>query len=369
MKPKHEIKHHNFFKVHIPNRYYDLEDPKDAVELFMEEFSLLYGQETTKNFKSTNPLEDEFSIILYPSLVYAAHRFKSTENERFQYINTVIDNAFISFLERFNPLYKCTGFIDYHMHYYKGEKSDFIKHIKYQIIPLVHLRKGKSDNEIDYENLSLILSDWVLEKSKLNSHPIKEGLLNDLIGVSRSFIDHLAIYKSLKDENKYNTIIANLLNQRLSSKSWTAKDQTLGGSSLTESTANRAGLSFRDILISDNLNNNISMVECFRLYSVPKKQTIKSSINSHLTKMFLNEPLGISPLFTIVYCETKSFSKTWQKYLDYYREIDFGMYQQKGIIDISNEILQIANLKIARAIHNREGSEITVYHLFINMEP
>ena len=366
---KYEIKHHKFFNVHAPIKYYDLEDPKDATELFMEEFQLFYGAETTPNFTSANPLADEFSIILYPSTIYAANHFSSSENEVFRYINKVIDGSFISFLERFDPLYKCTGFIDYHMQLYEGKRDDYIKHIKHQIIPLIRKRKSQFDKEIDYDNLESIVVDWVKERSSINVQTTSEELLTALIAVCLSFMDNVPLYREFKDENKYNTVITGLINQRLSNKSWTAKDQSLGGSSVSESNANRAGLAFRDIIITDNINNNISAIECFRLYSIPKKQTINSSINSHLTKIFVNEPLGISPIFVIVYCETKSFAGTWSKYLAYYRDIDFGKYKSKSIQDVSSQQYEIANLKTAKAIHNREGTEITVYHLFINMYP
>lgn len=345
-----------------------MEDRKDIMELFMEETYLHCGSEITKNFISANPINDEFSIILYPSTVYAADRFCSTDNEKFQYINKTLDQSFISFLERFDPLYKCTGFIEYHMYFYEGSNEDFIKHIKYQIIPLIRARKDKSDNKVDYNNLESIVSDWVQENSNLNSSE-KEGVLDDIIGVSLSFLDSIVLYKAFKDENKYNTVITGLINQRLSNRSWTAKDQTLGGCSSSESIANRAGLAFRDIIICDNTNKHITAIECFRLYSIPKKQTIDSAINSHLTKIFANEPLGLSPLFIIVYCETKSFIKSWKKYLIYYSNIDFGTYGQKGIKDISEQKIQIANLKIGRSVHNREGVEVVVYHLFINMYP
>ncbi|WP_437920019.1 hypothetical protein [Sphingobacterium sp. LRF_L2] len=346
-----------------------MEDPKDATELLMEESALLYGAETTPNFTSSNPLNDKFSIILFPSLVYAARYFCSSENEIYQYVNRVIDREFVSFLEHFDPLYKCTGFIDYHMLLYTGKKSDYIKHIKYQIIPLIRAKKSNSEKNVDYDNLESIVTDWVQEKSSINLQPRNEDLLNAFINVCLTFLDNVPLYRKFKDENKYNTVISALINQRLSNKSWTAKDQSLGGSSITESEANRAGLAFRDIIISDNLNNNISAIECFRLYSIPKQQNIDSCISSHLTKMFANEPLGLSPLFVIVYCETKSFTKSWNKYLNYYRSIDFGKYKSKSIQDISGHQYEAVNLKTAKAVHNREKTEIIVYHLFINMYP
>lgn len=362
------IKHHDFFKVHSPNKHYDLENNEDAVNLLMEEFYLSSFGSMTQGFKSNNPIKDEFEIILYPSIVYVANKICSIDNEIFQYLNTQIDHSFITFLTSFNPLYKCNGFIDYHFSLYMGNKKDFIKHIKFQIIPLIKNKKTDNTN-IDYENLELILHDWVNEKLNEKIVDNQNYLLESIKGVCLSFLDNVPLYRDFKDENKYNTIISNLLNQRLSSKNWTAKDQTLGGSSGTNSTANKAGLSFRDIIICDETNCHITAIECLRVYSVPKNQTIRSIITSHLTKIFQNEPLGLSPLFIIIYCETKSFSETWKKYLSYCEEINFTKYHLNSLNDISNHSLTVANLKIAKALHTREESQITIYHIFINMFP
>jgi len=162
------IKHHNYFKVHLPKKDYKGKDKGELTEILMEEFHLYSNGNWTKDYKSINPKEDKFEISLYPSIVYATNQLNYSENEKFQSINNFIDNSFVDFLERFNPLYKCTSFIEYHLYYYKGDANDFYKHIKYQILSIIKKRKkNDTKNDFDYENLELILNDWIKTKMEI----------------------------------------------------------------------------------------------------------------------------------------------------------------------------------------------------------
>ena len=175
------IKHHNYFKVHLPKKNYNGEDENDLAEIIMEEFYLISNGEMTKNYESVNPKEDQFEISLFPSIVYAANKLKKTDSEKFQMINNYIDNSFVDFLERFNPLYKCVGFIEYHLHFYNGDKDDFYKHIKYEILSIIRNRK-KSDSKIDFENLEQIITDWLDTKMKnknTNINNAKNVIINN----------------------------------------------------------------------------------------------------------------------------------------------------------------------------------------------
>ncbi|MGO3182166.1 MAG: hypothetical protein ACTIJ9_04970 [Aequorivita sp.] len=91
---------------------------------------------------------------------------KYDEHQRFKLFNDCIDFAFVDFLERFSPFYKCTGFIEYHLYYYNGDKKNFYKHIKYQILSVVKQRKERNNSTFDYENLNDIIQDWLNEKMK-----------------------------------------------------------------------------------------------------------------------------------------------------------------------------------------------------------
>ncbi|KUO64939.1 MAG: hypothetical protein APF83_01770 [Lutibacter sp. BRH_c52] len=161
------IKHHNFFKVHLPKKEYKGERENELTEIFMEEVYLMSDGEWTKDYVPISPKTDKFEISLYPSILYAANELNYSENEKFNSVNNFIDNAFVDFLERFSPLYKCTSFIEYHLHYYKGEKTEFYKHIKYQILSIIKKRKTSEKKNFDYDNLELILTDWFEKKMKI----------------------------------------------------------------------------------------------------------------------------------------------------------------------------------------------------------
>lgn len=161
------IKHHNYFKVHLPKKEYKGEHESELTEIIMEEFYLLSEGKMTESYTAVNSKEDKFEISLYPSIPYAANKLNYTETEKFQFINSYLDNAFVDFLVRFNPLHKSTGFIEYHLYYYEGDKNDFIKHIRYEILSIIKKRKESDKNtESDYKNLEIIISDWVSSKMK-----------------------------------------------------------------------------------------------------------------------------------------------------------------------------------------------------------
>jgi hypothetical protein len=267
-------------------------------------------------------------------------------------------------LIQIRPREEIKDFLNFHLKKFSGEPIDFLNHIEFRVMP--HL-DGFARS--DYPIYQLLIKDWLKEKrNKLNQQG-EEYLLESVVSVSASFVDNVVSYRTLSDENKYNTLLCGFLNQRFSSKSWTAKDQSLGGSSDSESPANRAGLSFRDFIFSDEQNHNISAMECFRLSYVPAQIESDSEIKNHLTKIFRNEPLGLSPLFILVYCETKSFSETWEKYLAYVNEINFKSYQLQGLEKNISLNPERANIKVAKAQHTRETSVINIYHVFINMFP
>lgn len=161
------IKHHNFYKVHLPKKDYKGEDEEELLDMLMEEFYLISDGQWTKSYNSINPKTDKFEISLYPSIVCAANNLYRSENEKFQMINNFLDKSFVTYLERFDPLYKCTSFIEYHLYYFKGEKIEFYKHIKYQIISIVKKRNELKKKDFDYDNLIQILTDWVSEKMKV----------------------------------------------------------------------------------------------------------------------------------------------------------------------------------------------------------
>jgi hypothetical protein len=298
---------------------------------------------------------------------YLALKDKHEVAEGFGDIKYLLDNYHREFkweLIRIRPREEIKDFLNFHLKKFAGEPIDFLNHIEFRVLPNLD---GFARS--DYPIYQLLIKDWLKEKRNQLNQQGEEYLLESVVSVSASFVENVVSYRTLSDENKYNTLLCSLLNQRFSSNGWTAKDQSLGGSSDSESTANRAGLSFRDFIFSDEKNHNISAMECFRLSYVPTQIESDSEIKKHLTKIFRNEPLGLSPLFILVYCETKSFNETWEKYLNYVNEINFQSYHLHELEKNISINPVMANIKVAKAKHTRETSVINVYHVFINMYP
>ncbi|BDU25153.1 hypothetical protein [Flavobacterium sp. GSB-24] len=255
-------------------------------------------------------------------------------------------------------------FLDYHLKKFKGEPIDFLNHIEFRV--MTGLAGLAGSNYLMYQ---LIIKEWLKDNRFILNQKEQIFLFNSVVEASATFLDNVFLHKKSCDENKYNIIIRDFLSLSLRHKSWSVKDQSMGGMTDSDSKANRAGISSRDLIILNEKDQHISAIECFRLKSVPKDNGRDSDISLHLKKIFRNEPIGISPLFIIVYCETKSFPETWERYLDYISKIDFENYQSIGFTgEIETSPIR-ANLRVAKVVHNRETKEIEVFHLFINMNP
>ncbi|MDX8553760.1 hypothetical protein MK851_09015 [Tenacibaculum sp. 1B UA] len=204
------IKHHNYFKVHLPKKQYKGESEDELAEIIMEEAYLLSDGKWTKNYSPINPKTDRFEVSLYPSILYATNKLNYSEKEKFQMINNYLDHSFVDFLEKFDPLYKCTSFIEYHLHYFKGDKTEFYKHIKYQIITIIKKRKELKKKNLDYNNLELIISDWVNEKMKTKEEKLNTLNAENVIINNKSKIKNQSI-KTGKDPKESNWNKANVL--------------------------------------------------------------------------------------------------------------------------------------------------------------
>ena len=206
------IRHHNFFKVHLPKKDYKGESESELAEILMEEAYLISDGEWTKSYDPISPKTDKFEISLYPSILYAANKLNYSKSEKFHTINNYLDNSFVDFLENFNPLYKCTSFIEYHLYYFNGEKTEFYKHIKYQILSIIKKRKEGENKNFDYKNLELIVTDWVNEKMKGKEKEANVVNAENVIINNKSKIKNqsIGIDKEQKESiwNKTNVIIA-----------------------------------------------------------------------------------------------------------------------------------------------------------------
>ncbi len=267
-------------------------------------------------------------------------------------------------MAKIRPREEVNLFLDFHYNRYTGDKLDFLNHIEFRVMPEISSSSGS-----DYPVYQLLIKEWLKAKRHQLNRADEQYLVDSLTGVCASFVDYVFEHRKMSDENKYNAVICTGLNHRFSSRSWTAKDQSMGGLTDSASTAHRAGVAFRDLIISDEANHHISAVEFFRLYYVPSEVDGDSAIKEHLIKIFRNEPIGVSPLFIVVYCETGTFADTWKKYLEYVEQISFSAYGLKALEKDFFIRRSRASVKVAKAEHIRETNTINVYHIFINLYP
>ncbi|NOU47530.1 MAG: hypothetical protein HOO86_10770 [Bacteroidales bacterium] len=255
-------------------------------------------------------------------------------------------------------------YLDFHYKKYNGANIDFLNHIEYRIMPVL---SGYARS--DYQIYQLIIKEWLKNKRSVKNENDNRFLVDTLISVTSTFLDSVYLHKKTPSEDNYNLIIKGLLKQAIEHRSWSVNEESKGGTTDSPSKAFNAGISSRDFIILNEKQQHISAIECLRLKSVPTDIDKESYIQSHVQKIFRNEPIGISPLFIISYCETQEFSRTWDKYVDYISRIDFGKYQH---IECERDLKispSRANLKLAKVTHLRETNEIEVFHIFINMNP
>jgi hypothetical protein len=214
------------------------------------------------------------------------------------------------------------------------------------------------------------LSEWLKEKLTGLSVADENFLTMSLLMVLDTFLEDIFENRKRADENKYNMVIGHALGHRISEKTWMVKDQSLGGQTDSASTRNRAGVAFRDLIVVGKTGQHLSAMECFRLRHLPRKQSLANEIASHVRKIFRNEPLGISPLFIVVYYEgKKDFGQAWLTYVDYINDLEFDNYHLIHLEPNVTDFGARANIRVAKALHNRELSTIIVYHIMINMHP
>lgn len=333
-------------------------------------------------FLETDYIPGYYNVQTHPKIKLRTYQIKDLKFDWYQALQRNIDSEHILegygnivyLLDQYHieftweiyktkPRENIKAFLDFHYNSFSKNKIIFINHIEFRILPRLENFTGTSHKL--YERL---LYEWLSEKREKLTAEEKDFLLKSVISVCITFLDNVFEYKKSKSENKYNILIRDFLKHRINSRKWSIKDQSMGGTTDPVTESNTSGIAFRDLIIENEDGDHLSAIECLRIKSIPRDETTDTIINEHLLKIFRNEPIGVSPLFIIVYCESKSFEATWRKYLNYIEQIDFGKYQSLGV-DKEFKLETPANLKIAKINHYRSLKKIQVYHLFINMNP
>jgi hypothetical protein len=176
----------------------------------------------------------------------------------------------------------------------------------------------------------------------------KKDLLKTLLTAAHQL---QGISKTIKpDEDSRSGFIALLLNIY----GYYAKDQSRWGSSASGKSAGEL-----DIKVENRDREAESIIEAFNL-----KGFNRTVIDSHLKKLFGYDPAGLARNFIIVYSEAEDFYGLWQKYLTHLPDIDLKCKLTRAP---EEEDTSWAGIRLARTRHAREGKEVIVYHLFVNM--
>ncbi|UCH96823.1 MAG: leucine-rich repeat domain-containing protein [Candidatus Aminicenantes bacterium] len=179
--------------------------------------------------------------------------------------------------------------------------------------------------------------------------PSQEDLLKTIINTANLL---QGVAKSIKpDENSRNTHFSRFLQVY----ELNVKDQSRWGRSETGKS-----MGSPDIKIENSKGKTLAIIEAFNL-----KRFHKNYIDRHLIKLFGYDPSGLEKNFIIVYSDANDFSGLWKKYLDNIHKIDF----QFTLTEKTQNKTGYAEIKLAETKHMREGKEVSIFHLFINMNP
>lgn len=156
------------------------------------------------------------------------------------------------------------------------------------------------------------------------------------------------IYRDLQ-ENDRNTQIGNLL----LGQGFRVKDQTLRGSSASGKLPGEL-----DIFVEYSTGLPMAVIEAFVLGSLDK-----GYIAEHLDKIFKYDTAGNRTNYIMVYSESKNFESLWNKYVEFVKSYEFEFPLK------SFELLavQYSEIKFAEGKHDRNGTEVSLIHIVVNM--
>jgi hypothetical protein len=181
------------------------------------------------------------------------------------------------------------------------------------------------------------------------SLPKGEQLLENIVSACLRLQGN-RIYRGNFSEDDRNTYIADILE----SSGYYVKDQTRWSKSYEGKSAGEI-----DIFIKDKFGVPLSIVEALNLDSLKKDYTAM-----HLDKIFNYDTSGLKSNFILIYSNAKGFSKLWNKYLDFVKNRPF-QYELISFEEI--QTYEYADILAGRSVHNRNGKEVDLYHVAINL--
>lgn len=182
-------------------------------------------------------------------------------------------------------------------------------------------------------------------------------LLFDLIDKAHRITERNS--SQIKLEDLHNDDFAHWLRDR----GYYVSDQTRSGRS-------KISVGEVDLMIRKENGTPVSIIESFRLQSFDAQNT---NIAKHINKLFQDyDTGGLKFNYILIYSESSMFIESWSKYLEYMSALNFKPnfitpHKLISFSDISQVYSKVSDIKIGRAIHQREGEEVVCFHVFINM--
>ena len=247
-----------------------------------------------------------------------------------------------------------------------SELYNFLVHVK-TLAEDNHLKKKietisiKQQLRNSFPNRNETAIDNALKKCKFNNSMDLLNVFEELRSPStQKFIDKLIvacvklqgnrIYRGDFSEDDRNTYISDLLD----GDDYRTKDQTRWSKSAVGKSAGEI-----DILVKDNKSLPFTIIEALNLKSV-----LKSYIITHIDKTFKYDTTGFEYNFIIAYVNIKNFGSFWKNYVKF---ISSHIYLYKFLSVQEITAYNYADIRVAKAKHIRNGKEIYLYHIAVNL--
>ena len=228
----------------------------------------------------------------------------------------------------------------------KKASSDSLKSQLKQLFPLI------SDTTVEVletkysaDNEQTQLFNIYRELSKPSATQLDNAIIKSCLAIQTN-----RIYYGNFSENDRNTFIASLLE----SAGFLVKDQTLKSTTETGKSAGEI-----DIFIQGINLLPISIIEALNLTYVDKGYIAK-----HIDKIFTYDANGLPDNYILVYANVTNFGSFYKGYLNYVKSHSFK-YPQVSLIEDSS--VPFADLKKLTIVHNRNGMELNMHHIIINL--
>jgi hypothetical protein len=188
-----------------------------------------------------------------------------------------------------------------------------------------------------------------------------KSLLLDLIDMATRMLERKYQDGLYKIENLHNDFFVD----KLRDNNYIVTDQTRSGRS---SSGNDAGE--LDIMIRKENGTPVSIIEAFRLKSCGEEN---SEIASHINKLLHDyDTAGHEENYILVYAEASNFSKLWDNYLEYVKNLNskkgfVGKYELESFEDTEKGFSSKTDIRVGLAKHKRENYLVKIYHIFMNL--